>query len=185
MTRISATSATCGALVLAASLALAGCGIAGGVHAAASASPSTSDAQVLAIGRQYSQCVRDHGVAGFPDPVVDNGQISMPAATAGGPDPKQMLQNNPQAQDACQAILDSLPASAKRNQLTYSAADLQKLRQFAQCIRQHGIPEWPDPKPDGTFPIRGTALGSEGKSPRMIAAAQACSQYWDKGISGS
>jgi hypothetical protein len=184
MTRISATSATRGTLVLAASLALAGCGIAG-VHPAASASPSTSNTQILAIGRQYSQCVRDHGVVGFPDPLVNNGQLSLPGPTAGGPNPKQMLQDNPQAQTACQAILDSLPATARQNQQPVTAADLQKLRQFAQCLRQNGIPEWPDPKSDGTFPIRGTALESEGKSPRMIAAMQACSQYWDKGISGS
>jgi hypothetical protein len=182
MTRISATSALLGALLLAAGLTLAGCGTTG-AHAAASPSPSVGDAQILAIGRQYSQCVRDHGVAGFPDPVVNNGQMSWPTA-AGGLNPKQMVQDNPQAEQACRTILDRLPASAQRGQAV-TAADLQKLRQFAQCIRQNGIPEWPDPKSDGSFPVSGTPLAAEGKSPRMIAAIQACQQYWDKGISGS
>jgi hypothetical protein len=182
MTRISAISATFAALAAAAGLTLAGCGGAGGAHAAASASPSVGDAQVLAIGQQYSQCVRDHGVAGFPDPRVQDGHLSLPDSN--GQNPKQMLQNNPQAEQACRTILDRLPASAKQTPAV-TAADLQKLRQFAQCLRQNGMPDWPDPKPDGTFPIAGTPLGAEGKSPRMVAAMQACSQYWDKGISGS
>jgi ABC-type sugar transport system ATPase subunit len=47
---------------------------------------------------------------------------------------------------------------------------------FAACMRQHGVPDWPDPKADGTFPFVGTALEREGKSPRVLAAARACRQ---------
>jgi hypothetical protein len=182
MTRISATSALVGALLLAAGLTLAGCGTTR-AHAAASPSPSVGNAQILTIGRQYSQCVRDHGVTGFPDPTMPDGQMEWPTAP-GGQEPKQMLQDNPQADQACRTILDRLPASAQRGQAV-TAADLQKLRQFAQCLRQNGMPDWPDPKPDGSFPIVGTPLAAEGKSPRMVAAMQACQQYWDKGINVS
>jgi hypothetical protein len=27
-------------------------------------------------------------------------------------------------------------------------AEMDKLRQFAQCLRDHGVPDWPDPEPD-------------------------------------
>jgi uncharacterized protein YceK len=182
MTRISATSALLGALLLAVGLTLAGCGTTG-AHAAASPSPSVGDAQILAIGRQYSQCLRDHGVAGFPDPTMPDGQMGWPIAPD-GQEPKQMVQDNPQAEQACRTILDQLPASAQRGQAV-TAADLQKLRQFAQCLRQNGIPDWPDPKSDGSFRLVGTPLAAEGKSPRIVAAMQACQQYWDKGINFS
>jgi hypothetical protein len=60
---------------------------------------------------------------------------------------------------------------------------MQKLRDFAKCIREHGIPEWPDPKSDGTFPIAGTPIQAEGKSSgRLSTAVEACKQYWDEGI---
>jgi len=26
-------------------------------------------------------------------------------------------------------------------------------RHFSQCMRQHGLSDWPDPKADGSFPI--------------------------------
>jgi hypothetical protein len=85
-----------------------------------------------------------------------------------------------QVQGACESILQRLPASAL--QKPASAADLQHLRQFANCIRQHGIPNWPDPRPDGTFPLVGTPLAQEGKSPRWLAADRACQQYWSRGL---
>jgi hypothetical protein len=165
-------------------LALAGCS----GHAAGTASPSPSALsrdQVLAIGRQAAQCMRDHGIPDFPDPVVDGqGQLSLPQ----GPDgdrAKQEIGARPEAQRACQPILDRLPAGATRGPGQYTQEDLANLLKFAQCMRRNGIPEWPDPKADGSFPISGTPLETEGKSPRFRAATNACRQYWDKGIIGS
>ena len=36
------------------------------------------------------------------------------------------------------------------------------------------MPDWPDPKADGTFPLVGTSIEREGKSPRFLKAARAC-----------
>lgn len=180
MTRLSRISAAIGAAAIAAGLALAGCGGGSHPHATASASPTMTEAQLLAIGREYSQCVRDHGVAGFPDMLVRDGRLVMPVAS-GGVEPKLALANNPQAEQACRSILDRIPAAARKAQ-TYTAADLAKLRQFAQCMRQNGVPDWPDPRADGSFPLQGTPLGGEGKSTRVVGGFQACRQYWDGGI---
>ncbi len=57
-----------------------------------------------------------------------------------------------------------------------TAADVPKLREFAKCMRDNGEPDWPDPRPDGSFPGQDPR---QGKSARFIAAAQACQQYWD------
>jgi hypothetical protein len=150
----------------------------GGVRASASPTGGNDLQRVLQVGRQYAQCVRDHGHPTFADPVLTNGKLDFP----NGQDNKQIASD---VQGACGAILDQLPPSISRRQQSVSAADLQHLIQFAQCLRQNGMPEWPDPKSDGTFPIIGTPLAAEGKSQRFITAATACKQFWDKGISGS
>ena len=152
---------------------LAGCGL-GGRHstATASPSPSMSDAQMLEIGREYAQCVRDHGVTGFPDPVVAQGRLAMGPQQDGG-DPKQALANNPAARDACESILARLPAAAEGHRPPPTAEEMQKLLQYAQCMRDHGLPEWPDPASDGGFNLP-APLESEGKSPRVLAGFAAC-----------
>jgi hypothetical protein len=166
---------------------LAACG-SGGSGASSTASPTAmTNAQILAIGREAAQCMRDHGVPDFPDPVVDNdGHLQLPAGAAGDR-AKQELAGNPAAQTACEPILNRLPANAVRGggDGGYTAQDLENLKKFAQCVRQNGIPEFPDPRADGTFPLAGTPLEAEGKSERFRTATQACKQYWDKGIRGS
>ncbi len=158
----------------------------GGFHPTASASPTAmSTADILAIGREAAQCMRDHGVANFPDPIIDNeGHLRLPDGP-GGEAAKQALNNNPAAQAACEPILDRLGPYLARDKGAVTQEEMQNLLKLAQCIRENGIPEWPDPKSDGSFPLVGTPLETEGKSPRLRAAMQACKQYWDKGITGS
>jgi hypothetical protein len=161
--------------------ALAGCHSAAPSAGASPKATSMTDQQILGIGRQYAQCVRDHGVANFPDMIVVAGQLTLPD-DASGDAGDAALRANPAARDACASILQQLPASAQKNTVP-SAEDRQKLLQYAQCMRDHGVPEWPDPAADGSFPIANTALGAEGKSARILAASEACKKYWDKGIS--
>ena len=47
----------------------------------------------------------------------------------------------------------------------------QELVAFAHCMRSHGVPNWPDPLPDGGFPRTGAA-GT--LAPRPVLAMQAC-----------
>ncbi len=162
----------------AALLVLAGCQ-GGGPAPAAPATSGTPD--LASLGREYSQCVRDHGVPSYPDLVVIAGHLTLPD-NAEGDAASAALRAAPAAQQACQPILARLPATAQKEQAP-SAQDREKLLEFARCLRRNGIPEWPDPQADGSFPIAGTPLGDEAKSARMQAATQACKQFWDKGIS--
>ncbi|HEY2668906.1 MAG TPA: hypothetical protein VGJ07_00875 [Rugosimonospora sp.] len=159
---------------------LGGSGLVAGCSGPSAGSPAPSpsaatDAQILAIGREYSQCVRAHGIPDYPDPVVVDGRLAMPVS--GGTDMKQALQNNKAAQDACGPIFDRLPASATKRS-SFSPEDMQNLLRYAQCMRQHGYPDWPDPQADGSFSLP-PALENEGKSSRRLAAGQACDQYLD------
>ena len=140
--------------------------------------------QMLTIGRQASQCFREHGIPDFPDPIIDqHGQLSLPQTEAGDR-AKQAVDANPEAQRVCLPILSRIPAVAT-GRPQYSPDDLANLLKFAQCMRHNGIPEWPDPKADGSFPISGTPLETEGKSPRYRSARDACKPFWDKGVIGS
>jgi hypothetical protein len=155
---------------------LSACGSHG--TASPSASPSTmSDAQLLSLGRELAQCIRDHGVPGLPDPSVENGRLTLPSdATDNIPD----AQGNA-AMAACQSVVNRIPASAlgkdDASRAPVTAADVAKMRQYAQCMRQHGIPDFPDPTADGTFDLAGTSLANNPKSQRMRDANDACLQY--------
>ncbi|MER6808473.1 hypothetical protein ACQPZ8_00590 [Actinomadura nitritigenes] len=178
------------ALAAASVLALAGC--ASG-HGAASASPSSSAnnmQQVLALGRSMSQCARAHGYPTFPDPKVNATGDDITFSPAGGPDQTKTIFQALESVPECKAILDRMNSTAKKrsgrdNRQEPKPKDVPALKRFAQCVREHGIPEWPDPKADGSFPLHGTAIEAEGKSQRLLQATQPCQRYWSGRIAVS
>jgi hypothetical protein len=175
------TRAAAGPVLAALALAtLVACQSGGSVAQPPAATPA-GDQQILAIGREYSQCVRDHGVSTFPDMVVIAGQLSLPD-NATGDAADQALRANPTARSQCASILRRLPAAAQKNQ-ALTAQDRANLLRYAQCMRQNGVPEWPDPSATGSFPITGTPLADQLKSARVLRAQQACRQFWAGEIS--
>lgn len=150
--------------------ALAGCGAASPAPGAAGNPTASLQQRARTVWLQFAQCVRAHGAPNFPDPQVDSqghanfGQSPQTKTEAG------------QAQGACGSILNRLPASVTHN-APVTAAQLHELTLFAHCLRQHGLPQWPDPQPDGAFRLAGTPYATTGKSPQFLAATHACRQY--------
>jgi hypothetical protein len=162
-----------------------------GSAAAGSAAPSSSatsdsDQQLLA----YSQCMRDHGLASFPDPQFSNGRARLSNLEGTGID-----QNSPMfraADTACTPLLPTAPPAARQ---PMSPQDQAKWLQFTQCIRSHGVPNWPDPDftnggPKPLFDLSGAGLN--GPSATVDAATEACRSVLpvinggaDSGSSGS
>lgn len=107
---------------------VAGCGSdkppAGG---SASASP-TSD------GRQYAQCMREHGVD-MPDP-DPNGQIG---------DLGKIDRDSAAFKTAADACKQFLPYGGDLSKMDPKTLD--QLRGFTQCLREHGM-DVPDPDPN-------------------------------------
>ena len=172
----------CAATTLA--LAVAGCGTGGGgasspaAGTGATASPASGyEAQQLAVGRRFSDCARRNGAPNFPDPAVQGRQLAFPGVS------KQDMEAA-SVQAECQSILQQMPPRPAGDPV--APETLQHMRQFAQCMRQHGVTTWPDPNPNGTFPIRGTTLGamaaySGGPAPAPLTEARtACLQYEDE-----
>jgi hypothetical protein len=171
------------AVTLSAGLALGGCASGGGAAAGPSSSPTLTDAQLQPAVDELVRCIRDNGAPGMPDVKVENGRAILPDESTVDETTKR---NVPSALQACKSIEDRLPPSLfdkpeSEQQRSATADDVPALKAWSKCIRESGVPEWPDPKPDGSFPIDNPAI-KEGKSARIIAAWQACEQYWNGGI---
>jgi hypothetical protein len=143
---------------------LAGCG-SGGSQAGTATTPhgnGAPDASTEAI----VQCYRAHGDPGFPAPVYDPGDGRWHFGTSPGSAPLSTRQ-------ACQHLFPAGNASPPVPQ-----ARFQQLVRLAECIRRHGVPNWPDPDPDGSFPLPPSL---QQKTPAEATAQNACSQYIPSG----
>lgn len=168
------------------SLSASGCGGSSGSHVAqlGSASTTTQDsrsatgsggstagASITSQTLAYSRCMRSHGVPTFPDP-DSNGLPKTQVVTARKADPSRFDSAN----TACRHLLPS--GSGNGETPAQIAQDWTAFRQFARCMRSHGVPNWPDPTSRSTSDNRPafaiTALGLDGNSPQLRTKAQHC-----------
>jgi hypothetical protein len=147
-------------------LALAGCG---GGPSASSASSVQQQARVVWL--DYARCVRAHGYPSFPDP-----QVNSQGKAAFGGSRTQNKSIGQQLDHTCGPILRRLPATAL-GRTPVTPAVLHQERLFAACLRRNGLPQWPDPRSDGTFPLAQTPYATMGKSGPVLTGLQACRQY--------
>jgi hypothetical protein len=144
-----------------------------GAGAGASGSPAGTGGryqQQLA----YSQCMRAHGLADFPDPQIQaDGSVTRNIEVQKGSDLDPGTPRFQAAQKACQSLVPA-PQSGQRTQ-QQAQAQAQAL-QYAQCMRAHGVPTFPDPDFSHgiTFSDNGTY---DPNSPSFQAANQACASY--------
>ncbi|GAA3815959.1 hypothetical protein [Amycolatopsis tucumanensis] len=158
-------------LVLAAAGLLAvltACDSDGGGSGVASLSSPASTTKAAAAGteedqaRAYAKCMREHGVD-MPDPKAGDGGgigITIPEGV-----------DRQKAEEATEACKDLLPNGGAPKAV--SPEDLDRQRQMAKCLRDHGL-DVPDPTADEPG-IR--IQGSGPDDPRMTAAMEACQQY--------
>jgi hypothetical protein len=178
--------------------ALAGCGAAdrpatgasattgagaasGGGSATRAVGMRTYRQQALPIARQFAQCARRNGKPNFPDPITNqDGYVDFPNSAK---QDFEALVVNPSS--PCRKIMRQLYAVTPPPPAQAPSAELFALRQrYSRCLREHGIPEYPDPKRDGSDPLAGTELnfiGNFGPVPqRMIDARNACTRLEDQ-----
>ena len=92
------------------------------------------------IGINYANCMRSNGVPKYPDPNTSNALANgLPKVTV-----QQLEVSSSQYQTAQNACAHLLPNGGQPTQ-TQSQQDLNALRRYAQCMRSHGVPTWPDP----------------------------------------
>ncbi len=125
----------------------------------------------------FSHCMQTHGVPNFPEPnsqgVVQGSGInpSSPGFEAANKDCSHLLPNG------------GRPTAAQQ------AQGLAQALKFSQCMRSHGISDFPDPQsqPGGGIAIRiraGQGSNLNPQSPQFQAAQQACQGLMGKPFGG-
>jgi len=117
------------ALVAAAVVALVGCG----------GSKPPAEGQLQNDALKYARCMRANGVPAFPDPSPGGG---FEFTRGAGVDPSSPTVRAAQAK--CRAYMPAGPA-APGSTTHPSTQWLAKMVKAAQCMRRHGISDFPDP----------------------------------------
>jgi hypothetical protein len=168
----------CAAGALVATLLLVGCGGGGsspdvasltGAGSPASHGPTTTagTATVTELYDRWAQCMRQHGVQ-MSDPTIDSqGQVSINAT---GVDQATFQAAN----QACQS-LQQAAQKANGGGAAGPKPDPAQLLKFSECMRAHGLADFPDPSASGGIQISsspGSDLSPD--NPTFQTAQQAC-----------
>lgn len=143
-----------------------------GSSAGAGSGGANNTATNLAKAVKFAQCMRDNGISNFPDPSA-SGQFTIDAiANGSGVDTSSAAFT--QALSACESLeppgFTGTPRSAQQQEAALK---------FAQCVRDNGVTDFPDPTADG--PLIDTtripsAATSEGMS-LLHAAMRKCRSF--------
>ena len=139
------------------------------------ASPGGSTSSAAA----YSACMRRNGVSNFPDPDA-NGRLALRFGPGTGLDP-----NSAQFRHAQQACRSLAPRGGKTSPQAQRKA-LEQALAFSQCMRAHGVKNFPDPQAAGGG-VRlsiGSNSGIDPNSPQFQAAQRACKNLLPGGKGG-
>jgi hypothetical protein len=134
----------------------------GGSSDTAEATPTGTEDRALA----YSECMRENGLEEFPDP-GDDGSLLISEDTGIDPASAEFRE----AEEACKDLSPQGDGGPGGGQ----PADMAKAREWAQCVRDHGVPDFPDPEIDGnTAVVDMTGVGTGGEDPTLDRALEDC-----------
>lgn len=161
------------ALLLVLLLSLAGCAAdqggngvatAGGTPAGGASSAPAADPG--ADGLKFAQCMRANGMSWFKDP--EPNQRGIRIAVPPGQDKTKV----DAAMKACKEFLPNGGEPPKMD-----AAQIARAREMSRCMRENGVPNFPDPGPNGEMRIDGRKLGTGPGQPDFDAAEKACARF--------
>jgi hypothetical protein len=108
---------------------------------------------------QFAACLRAHGVS-VADPALDA------AAQPIWPDPG-VIKVAAAARQECQPLVANLPAANVRT----APPDAATIVRFSNCMRDHGVPNFPDPDAAGNITL---PVGMSFQDPALVAADLIC-----------
>jgi hypothetical protein len=151
--------------VIAMVLLIGACGTTGPAATASGSNPGANLDRAL----KFSQCMRGHGVSQFPDP-NSSGQLTIDGV-ANGSTLDVTSAAFVQALSACRGLEPSGFMGQTRTPQQQKAA-----LKFAQCMRDDGVPDFPDPTPNGPLIDTSRIPSAAGRGAHSIPGFQAASQ---------
>jgi hypothetical protein len=131
-----------------------------GGGAASGSAPTSTSVSSEDTGRQFAQCMRDHGVdMPDPDPGSQFGNMA------------NIDRNSPAFTKGMEACKSLLPGGGDLSKLDPNLVD--QLRQFTQCLRDHGL-DVPDPDPNSPTLGMDQMRNLDRNNPAVQKALDAC-----------
>lgn len=181
-------------IVLAACTAMvSGCAPAGqgqgaGASSGAPSSTALDEVQILALAKEVADCIRKNGLPGFPDPYFENGNLTLPPVDASVEQQGQALLDgvcHEQWQRLEEAQPDQKGDERKEREAPHpmSPEEQAKLKDFTNCLREHGMPTMPDPDENGQYHLgaagfpEGLGKGNRPEDATFMDALKACESF--------
>ncbi|MDJ1134336.1 hypothetical protein [Streptomyces iconiensis] len=121
---------------------------------------------------EYAECMRDNGVTDFPDPKQDGGGVRMEVDKA--------ARDSPHFKKAEQACRDKAPQMGGGG--GGKPLDAAKVAAWAQCMRENGLTDFPDPEINGSaMSLDLRESGISPKSKPFQDAQKACKDKYPGG----
>ncbi|MFG3341623.1 hypothetical protein [Glycomyces sp. NPDC048151] len=114
----------------------------------------------------YSACMRENGVPDFPDPEQDGEGVRLGLPQGIDPESEEFKA----AEEACEDLQPGPEEGATIDPEIYEA-----LLDYAACMRENGVPDFPDPQPNGGIMMNGD-MGFDPESEEFQAADEACAE---------
>jgi hypothetical protein len=172
-------------------LALAGClstpdgpevATAGSGPAPGPASTQSVLEQYVEGVRAYVRCMRDNGIE-LPDP-GPRGEIDLSVLG-----PPGQAKRDPQyltASQRCQSLLPPMPAELVDQGPPLTPEQVEYVRRYAACMRENGVPTFPDPDENGRLPRNDVMFAStESEAAAIWRAGQICEPLLNGGPTGT
>jgi hypothetical protein len=166
------TRKTWSVLVLATALIAAGCSDEPAENGAGAGASASQEAV------KFAECMRDNGVAEFPDPPA-SGELTIDGVLNGS----SLDSSTPAWRAAIAACEDLQPPGFTGNE-DVSAEEQQARLEFAQCMRDSGVEDFPDPAEDQPLvdTRRIPSAATEAGMAAINAAMQACGDRAEEAI---
>jgi hypothetical protein len=138
----------------------------GGNSSSAPDGSSSPGSSAIPKNIAFANCMRQHGI---PISVAGNGNVSSGSGGGGSGSSQQFLS----AQNACRHLLPNGGQPSQGQQ----QSNIKQALKYAQCMRSHGVPKFPDPSSNGSGPVGFSVPAGSGinpQSPTYQKANQAC-----------
>ena len=130
---------------------------------------------------KYAACMRDNGVKEFPDPDA-SGEMTIDGVVNGS----SLDASSPAFEAAIAACKDLQPPGFMGRKR--SAKEQEPALEFAQCMRDNGIKDFPDPAKDGPLIDTTKIPSAKGRGaleiPGFTAAQATCRDFLDSALNG-